>query len=126
MQMRKPPAPIAPPTSRTYQQVLTRLLRAGAVPQLRKVIEKTLPADISPVIPSLLADERRRLLEVLVEARKAGRVLLELDREHLQEILAEVDDATLAAICRTSAPDDAADLLDVLDEERRRAVFSQL
>lgn len=126
MQMRKPPAPIAQPTSRTHQQVLTRLLRAGAVPQLRKVIEKTLPADISPVIPSLLADERRRLLEVLVEAGKAGRVLLELDREQLQEILSELDDATLAAICRTSAPDDAADLLDVLEEDRRQAVLAQL
>lgn len=126
MQMRRPPAPMAQPTARSYQQVLTRLLRHGAVPQLRKVIEKTLPADISPVVPTLLQEERNVLLQVLIEAGKAGQVLLQLDRDELQRILSETEATTIAQICSSSAPDDAADLLDLLDDERRQSVLSIL
>ena len=58
-----PRAPVphaAPPQARSYQQLLTKLLRHGAYPQLRKIIEKTLPADISPVLPLLLEEDRKR------------------------------------------------------------------
>lgn len=116
----------APPTARSYQQLLTKLLRHGAYPQLRKIIEKTLPADLSPVLPLLLEEDRRRILSLLIEAGKAARALLDLDESDLHEILESVDDATLASICSSSAPDDAADLLDNLDDERRAAVLDLL
>jgi magnesium transporter len=121
------PAPHgAPPTARSYQQLLNRLLRHGAYPQLRKIIEKTLPADLAPVLPLLLEEDRKRILSLLIESGKAGRALLDLDEAGLQEILAAVDDATLASICSSSAPDDAADLLDLLDDERRTRVLQAL
>jgi magnesium transporter len=114
------------PSARSYQQLLTRLLRHGAYPQLRKIIEKTLPADLSPVLPLLLEEDRKRILSLMIEAGKAARALLDLDDSDLREIIDALDDATLAAICSSSAPDDAADLLDVLDEERRDAVLELL
>lgn len=114
------------PSARSVQQVLTKLLRHNAMPQLRKIIDKTLPADISPVLPLLLEDDRRKILTLLIESGKAARVILELDQEDLREILDSIDTETLAAICSSSAPDDAADLLDVLDEERRGAVLTRL
>jgi magnesium transporter len=121
------PAPqSAPPTARSYQQLLTKLLRHGAYPQLRKIIEKTLPADLSPVLPLLLEEDRRRILSLLIEAGKAARALLDLDENDLWEILESLDDATLASICSSSAPDDAADLLDNLDEHRRASVLELL
>lgn len=121
------PAPqSAPPTARSYQQLLTKLLRHGAYPQLRKIIEKTLPADLSPVLPLLLEEDRRRILSLLIEAGKAARALLELDERDLLEILDSLDDATLASICSSSAPDDAADLLDFLDDERRAGILELL
>lgn len=113
-------------SSRSYHQVLTRLLRHNAVPQLRKIVDRALPADLSPVIPTLLDDERRKILAVLIESGKAGRVLLELDQDELEPVLAEVDDETFAAICSSSAPDDAADLLDVIDDQRRGAILERL
>src|SRR5947208_1288059 len=85
------------PNARSYQQVLTKLLRHGAYPQLRKIIEKTLPADIAPVIPMLLEEDRKRILSLLIEAGKAARALLELDAKDLDAILHELDDATLSA-----------------------------
>ncbi len=116
----------AAPSARSYQQVITKLLRHNAMPQLRKIIDKTLPADISPVLPLLLEDERRKILALLIESGKAARVILELDQEDMQEVLDTVDTETLAAICSSSAPDDAADLLEILDEERREAVLTRL
>ncbi len=127
MEMRRPaPATPGPPTARSYQQVLTKLLRHGAAPQLRKVLEKTLPADLAPVLPILLQEDRRRIIQLLIEAGKGGRVLLEIDRDELGTLLNELDDSTIAAICASSAPDDAADLLDMLGEDRRRAVLEKL
>ncbi|HEX2122869.1 MAG TPA: magnesium transporter [Thermoanaerobaculia bacterium] len=126
MAPRAPAPPAAPPTARSYQQLLTRLLRHGAYPQLRKIVDKTLPADFSPVLPLLLEEDRKRILSLLIEAGKAARALLELDENDLLEILDSVDDATFAAICSSSAPDDAADLLDFLDEERRARVLDLL
>lgn len=121
------PAPHnAPSNARSYQQLLTKLLRHGAYPQLRKIIDKTLPADLSPVLPLLLEEDRRRILSLLIEAGKAARVLLDLDDSDLQEILDTLDDATLASVCSSSAPDDAADLLDVLEEEHRSRILELL
>jgi magnesium transporter len=118
------PAPSA--SARSYQQVLTRLLRHGSYPQLRKIIDKTLAADIAPVLPLLLDDDRNRVLSLLIEAGKAARALLELDISDLHELFENVDDATLAAICSSSAPDDAADLLDLLDPDRRARILEIL
>jgi magnesium transporter len=121
------PAPHnAPSNARSYQQLLTKLLRHGAYPQLRKIVDKTLPADLSPVLPLLLEEDRRRILSLLIEAGKAARALLDLDESDLQEILDTLDDPTLASVCSSSAPDDAADLLDALDEDRRDRILELL
>jgi magnesium transporter len=106
--------------------MMTKLLRHGAYPQLRKIIEKTPPADIAPVIPLLLDEDRKRILSLLIEAGKAARALLELDEADLDELLEQLDDSTLTAICSSSAPDDAADLLDALDEARRQVILEML
>jgi magnesium transporter len=123
---RAPAPPTAPPNARSYQQLLTKLLRHGAYPQLRKIIEKTLPADVSPVLPLLLEEDRKRILSLLIEAGKAARALLDLDEKDLNEIIDSLDDSTVAAICSSSAPDDAADLLDSLDDERRARILEVL
>jgi magnesium transporter len=113
-------------SARSYLQLLTKLLRHGAYPQLRKIIEKTLPADIAPVIPLLLEEDRNRILSLLIESGKAARTLLGMDSSELSGTVNDLDDATLAAICSSSAPDDAADLLDVLDDGRREQILGLL
>lgn len=118
--------PSSPAQARSYQQLMTKLLRHGAYPQLRKIIDKTLPADISPVLPLLLEEDRKRILSLLIEAGKAARALFELDETDLTAILDDLDDATVASICSSSAPDDAADMLDFLDEERRARILDIL
>lgn len=113
-------------SAKSYHQLISRLLRHNATPQLRKVIDKTLPADLSPVLPMLLPQDRDRFINLLIDAGKAGAVLLEVDQTNLTELLGEMSDATLASVCGTSAPDDAADLLDLLDEQRLAAILERL
>lgn len=112
--------------TRSYHQVLTRLLRHNALPQLRRVIENTAPADIAPVLPLLLPVELRKVLALLIESGKAASAMLELDSSELDEITEGLEDAIIVAICRSSAPDDAADLLDTFADERRERVLAKL
>src|ERR1043166_326731 len=124
---RPPPTPPQPTASaRSYQQLLVRLLRHGAYPQLRKIIDKTMPADLAPALPLLIEEDRNRVLSLLIEAGKAARALFELDDDELQAVLGQLDAHTRAAVCSASAPDDAADLLDTLDDERRQRIFTML
>jgi magnesium transporter len=120
------PTQSAPATVSSYQQLLTKLLRHGAYPQLRKVVDKTLPADIAPVLPLLLEEDRNRVLSLLIESGKAARTLLELDEADLDEVVESLDDATVASICNSSSPDDAADLLDLLGDDRRARILEVL
>lgn len=114
------------PSARGYQQLFNRLLRHNAIPQLRKIIEKTLPADMSPVVPLLLGNDREKVISLMIDAGKAAAVLLDIDDEQLIDVLKELRDETLASICQSSAPDDAADLLDLLDASRRDAILERL
>jgi magnesium transporter len=114
------------PSARSYHQLLTKLLRHGAYPQLRKIVDKVLPADIAPVLPLLLDEDRNRVLSLLIESGKAARVVLALDEPDLRAMLDALDDATISAICSSSAPDDAADLLDFLTEVRRERILELL
>ena len=114
------------PNARSYQQLLTKLLRHGAYPQLRKIVEKTPPADIGPALPLLIDDDRNRVLSLLIEGGKAARAILAMEESDLGELMNELDDTTVAAICSSSAPDDAADLLDRFDEERRHTILEML
>ena len=101
-------------------------MRHGAYPQLRKIIEKTPAADIAPALPLLLEEDLRRVLSLLIENGKAARALLDLDPVDLVDIVNNLDDASLAAICSSSAPDDAADLLDSLPDDRRDRILQLL
>ncbi|HVT45227.1 MAG TPA: magnesium transporter [Thermoanaerobaculia bacterium] len=124
--MKRPAKIFASTSARSYQQVVTKLLRHNAMAQLRRIIDKTLPADFAPVLLLLVEQDRLKILGLLIEAGKAARVLLDLGTNEMLEIIADLDDATLAAVCSSSATDDAADLLDALDEERRQAILDRL
>jgi magnesium transporter len=122
-----PPATQQPPAgAKSYQQLLMKLLRHGAYPQLRKIVDKTPAADIAPALPLLLDEDRRRVMSLLIEAGKAARTLLNLDDDDFRDVIEHLDDSSLAAICSSSAPDDAADLLDNILPERRERILHLL
>lgn len=108
------------------QRLLLRVLRARSARQLHRIVHRLHPADIAPLFPLLKPDEKNNLLEVLFEMRLAGRTLSDLDDDSLRQVLEEFPDTRLAVVLRRIPADDAVDLLDHLDAERRAKVLSTL
>jgi len=107
-------------------EAIRRLMRKGAMTNLRRIVEKTHPADLAAIFQELNDLEQGRLFQVLVQAGIAGDVLSELDQEVLQDLVESLSDDELAEILSAMDADDAADLLALLPEERRSGILSAM
>lgn len=107
-------------------EAIRRLMRKGAVANLRRIVEKTHPADLAAVFQELNDLEQGRLFPILVQGEIAGDVLSELEPEALQVLAEALTDEELAEILVTMESDDAADLLSLLPEERRGGILAAM
>jgi CBS domain-containing protein/sporulation protein YlmC with PRC-barrel domain len=82
------------------------------------------PAQIADIVEGASHEEGQEIIEA-VESDPAltADVFEELDPEHQVEFLRSKSDEDAAHILERMAPDDAADLLGELDQERRKPVF---
>lgn len=108
------------------QRLLLRLLRSSPDRRLHRILLRLHPADIAPLFPLLRPEEELNLLEVLFGMGLAGQTLSELDDETLRQVLDDFPDTRLAVILGRVPADDAVDLLDQLDAERRSALLKSL
>lgn len=108
------------------QRLLLRLLRSSPDRRLHRILLRLHPADIAPLFPLLKPEEELNLLEILFEMGLAGQTLSELDDETLRQALDDFPDTRLAVILGRVPADDAVDLLDQLDAERREALLRSL
>ncbi len=107
-------------------EAIRRLMRKGAVANLRRIVEKTHPADLATIFTELNDLEQGRLFQILIQSQLAGDVLSELDAESLQGLVGSLGDEELAGILSEMDADDAADLLALLPEERREGILSAM
>lgn len=105
----------------------------GHVPSVKLRVPHPRLAKLHPAqIADLVEAASHREGEEILEAVGAGGreleadVFEELDDRHQAEFLRERTDAEVAQVVARMAPDDAADLVDELDEPRRGAVLSLL
>jgi magnesium transporter len=108
------------------QRLILRLLRRPEQKPARRLLARLHPADIAQLFPMLTPDEQRALFEILIELRLGARTLRELDAPTQESVLATISDETLHQMLRRLSADDAADLLERLDDERRARVLSLL
>jgi len=108
------------------QRMILRLLRRPNERPARRLITRLHPADLAPYVPLLTPSETMRLFELLLELRLAARTLRELDAESQSNVLSLLSDEQIVTALRRLAAHDAADVLEVLDEDRRRQVLGQL
>ena len=82
------------------------------------------PAQIADIVEGASHEEGQEIIEA-VESDPAltADVFEELDTEHQVEFLKSKSDEESARILERMAPDDAADLLGELDQERRKPIF---
>jgi hypothetical protein len=85
------------------------------------------PAQIADLVEAASHDEGEEIIEAVGQDRELeADVFEELNPEHQLEFIRSRSDAEAARLLATMAPDDAADLLTEIDQERRLPVLQNL
>lgn len=96
--------------------MVRRLNRRSATGHLRKLIQKTHPADIAWVFRHLDENERKGIFGIIAQTDLVGELLSELDESIMIELVEDLSAQYLADIVSNMASDDAADLLEALPD----------
>jgi len=107
-------------------RVLRRLLQSGLVARAERLLARSHPADLAPVLGDLQPEEIRTVLDVLFRQRRAAPTLRELPSEMLPQIFDAIGDQRLAEILARLEIDDMLEMVDWLPEERRSPVTALL
>jgi magnesium transporter len=107
-------------------EAMRRLMRRGASANLRRIVERTHPADLAAIYSELNDLEQGRFFQVLQDTDMAGDVLTMLDRQSQEYLLGSLGIEEIADLLAEMDSDDAADMLTVLPEERRDEVLSAM
>ncbi|HLX78825.1 MAG TPA: CBS domain-containing protein [Acidimicrobiales bacterium] len=90
-------------------------------------LSKLRPAQIADLVEAASHEEGEEIIEaVSLDRELEADVFEELDPDHQREFLESRSDAEAARLLATMAPDDAADLIVDLDQDRRVAVLEAL
>lgn len=100
-------------------EVIRRLVRTGSTAQLEDLLESLPTPEVAELFPHLDALSVRTVVDILFSERRAARTLRELPTPALDEVLADLPDDRVAAVLARLAPDDAAEFVTALSEERR-------
>src|ERR1700730_2764126 len=85
------------------------------------------PAEIADLVEAASHDEGEEIIEAVGQDRELeADVFEELDEHHQLEFIRERPDAQVAAVIARMAPDDAADLIVEIDQERRGPILPLL
>jgi CBS domain-containing protein len=85
------------------------------------------PAEIADLVEAASHDEGEELIEAVAQDRELeADVFEELDEHHQLEFIRERPDTQVAAVVARMAPDDAADLIVEIDQERRARILALL
>ncbi len=105
----------------------------GHVPTVRlrvphPKLAKLHPAQIADLVEAASRREGEEIIQAVGDDDREleADVFEELDEQHQREFLEDRSDAQIAAILSRMAPDDAADIVGELDEDRREAVLTLL
>jgi Mg/Co/Ni transporter MgtE len=102
--------------------VPTSRLRLG-----RRRLADLHPAQIADLVEAASHDEGEEIIEAVGSDRELeADVFEELDGEHQLEFIRERSDAEAAQLLARMAPDDAADLINEIDQQRRLPILSLL
>jgi len=96
---------------------IRRLNRRHAVDRLKKLVDKTHPADIAWVFRHLSSAERKHVFSVVSHTSQVGCFLSELDKTVLLEVVPHLTPQFLAGVFDKMAPDDAVDILELLPDD---------
>jgi magnesium transporter len=97
----------------------------GDADRLRELLAALHPADVADLMGFLAADAREELVPHL-DPQTLAEILSELDSEIREEVLEQVPSATLAKAIGEMESDDAADVVDDLEADKRAEVMAAI
>lgn len=109
--------PQAPHQTHRFADTLRRLLRRNAGPNIRKIMDRTHPADIGVVLDHFVIEEQLRLLRFVGDDERQAEVLSSIEISKAADLVQEMPLDRSVQVIREMSADDRADLLGELDEE---------
>ena len=107
-------------------RVLRRLLASGLVTRAERLLARSHPADLAPILGDLSPDEVRTVVDMLFRQHRAAPTLRELPPEMLPQIFDTLGDHRLAQILARLEIDDMLEMVEWLPEERRGPILAAL
>ncbi len=105
---------------------IKRLLRRGAIPNLRKIVDKTHAADLSIVFRSLSVANQIQLLNMIRDTEKKGILFSELDEDTFSALSNQLKLEDIVEVLEQMPSDDVADLIGRLPEEKSDAILEKM
>jgi len=102
-----------------FISTVVRLIQRRAFPNLRNIIAKSHSADIARWFPRLRTEEKNSLSTLLIEEKRMGEVLSELNSSEINEFVTETEAEVVANVLRTMEADDVTRILSDLPEEKK-------
>lgn len=107
-----------------FISTVVRLIQRRAFPNLRNIIAKTHSADIARWFPRLRLNEKSSLFALLIEEKRMGEVLCELNAADINEFVEETEPATVASVLHTIPADDVTQILSEIPEEKKEELLN--
>lgn len=101
-----------------------KLIHRRGMAQLEKIVGRTHHADLAYVFNFLTRQERLEFFTVFEEhGEVAARMLSEVEPPVLSGFLDEIDERQIIALLELMSPDDAADVLELIEDEERKELL---
>ena len=100
-------------------------LRADRRDAARQLVRSLHPADVADLLERVSSAERQRLVDVLREGLDP-QILAELDDTVAEQVIDQLGSTHVAGAVASMQTDDAVDLVEVLDSDKREAVLDAL
>ena len=107
-----------------FISTVVRLIQRRAFPNLRNIIAKTHSADIARWFPHLRAEAKSTLFKVLIEEKRMGEVLRDLNSADIGEFVEETEPSVVASILHTVPADDVTRMLSDLPAEKKEELLN--
>ena len=115
-----------PESNRLLASSLRRMARGEHKTQVRRLLAKSHPADIAHVFASLTPAQRLEVFDQIPSPEAAAEVLTELETGLLKDFLGQLPDERLFPLISVMASDDAADIVQWLDDPRKERLWEHL
>ena len=102
------------------------MLNRNATASLRKIVNKTHPADLARAFHSLSHAQQTTLFNLIDDHEKQGMLITKIDTDDLQAIVESTDKEGFISILEQIPPDDVADLVGRLPEEIGQRILEGL